>query len=124
MTAATAPATAVPVQMAIGASAGADGKASVRAPRSERRTRRGDASLTVLLAVQGLTLFVAIPFGAAHPAGRLLLDAGHLVFAATCIVALTRHHMVRGALIAGLVLLAVAPALAESLGTYLYFGRA
>lgn len=109
-----------PAQIAAGASAGA-GKASVPVPRSERRVQRGDASLTALLAVQGLTLFVAIPFGAAHPAGRFLLDAGHLAFAVTCIVALTRHHMVRGALLAGLVLLAGAPALAESLGTYLYF---
>lgn len=117
----TVPGTAA-TQTAAGASAETGSIASMTAPRSERRTRRGDASLTLLLAVQGLTLFVAIPLGAAHPAGRLLLDACHLAFAVTCIAALTQHHMVRGALLAGLALLAGAPALAESLGAYLYIG--
>ncbi len=82
----------------------------------------GDASLSVLLIVQCLTLFVAIPLGAAHPTGRVLLDAGHLVFAATCAVALTRRWAVRGALLAGLVVLAAGPGVAERLGARLGFG--
>lgn len=85
-------------------------RATTRDDGADRRGgRRGDASLSALLVVQCLTLFVAIPVGAAHPIGRVLLDASHLAFAATCAVALTRRGAVRGALLAAVALLAAAP---------------
>src|SRR4051812_9029073 len=91
-------------------------------PPSQLRTpplldtdRWGDASLSALLVAQGLTLFVALPLGAGHAAGRLLLDAGHLAFAAVSAVALTRNRMVRVALLGGIALLAVGPSVADSL---------
>jgi hypothetical protein len=69
------------------------------------------ASLSALLIVQCLTQFVVIPFGATHASGHLLLDVCHLTFTAVCIAALTRHLAVRAALLAGLAVLAVVPAL-------------
>lgn len=77
--------------------------------RDVRADRWADPSLSVLLAVQVLTLFVAIPLGANHPSSRLLLDFCHLVFAAICVGVLARHRAVQIALLAGLVLLAVGP---------------
>jgi hypothetical protein len=76
----------------------------------------GDASLSTLLVVQGLTLFVALPLGAGHPVGRVFLDASHLAFAAVCAVALTHRRVVRGALLVGLALLAAVPVIAERFG--------
>ena len=73
------------------------------------RDQRVDAALSTLLVVQGLTLFIAIPLGATHPAFRILIDAGHLIFAGVCVTVLTRHRMVQVALIAALALLAVGP---------------
>ena len=86
---------------------------------SERhhRMRKGDAGLSVLLAAQALTLFVVIPFGTMYPATHVLLDACHLVFAAICVAVLTRHRAVQVALLAGLALLAVGPALGDRLST-------
>jgi hypothetical protein len=74
-----------------------------------------DASLSLLLFVQGLTLFVVIPFGATHPAGRGLLDLCHLTFAAVCVAVLTRHRAVQAALLGGLALLAASPILGQTL---------
>jgi len=74
-----------------------------------RDDRWADPSLTVLLVVQMLTLFVAVPLGAHHPESRLLLDLCHLAFAAICVGVLTRHRGVQIALLAGLVLLAAGP---------------
>ena len=51
--------------------------------------RKGDASLSVLLAAQALTLFVVIPLGTIYPATHVLFDACHLVFAAICVAVLT-----------------------------------
>lgn len=90
-----------------------------RVPPNGAWVGRGDAGLGALLAVQGLILFVAIPLGAGHPAARALFDACHLAFAAVAAVALTRRRLVRGAVIAALALLAVAPAVADRLGARL-----
>jgi hypothetical protein len=38
----------------------------------------GDASLSALLAAQVMITFVAVPIGAVYPAGRALMDVGHL----------------------------------------------
>lgn len=70
-----------------------------------------DISLSALLAVQALTLFVAIPLGTAHPAAHILLDICHLAFALVCIAVLTRHIAVRVALFAALVIIASRPVL-------------
>jgi len=78
-------------------------------PPPSTTDQRVDAALSTLLVVQALTLFVAIPLGAAHPAFRMLLDAGHLIFAGVCVTVLTRHRLVQGALLAALALLAVGP---------------
>lgn len=80
------------------------------------KTPGGDASLSALLVVQALTLFVVLPLGAAHPRSRLLLDAAHLAFAGVAGVALTRRHLVRAALFAGLALGALGPLLVERPG--------
>ncbi|HEY0778889.1 MAG TPA: potassium channel family protein [Gemmatirosa sp.] len=67
-----------------------------------------DASLSTLLVMQVLTLFVVVPLGAGHPSGRMLHSACDLAFAAVSAVALTRHRAVRGALLGALALLLVA----------------
>jgi hypothetical protein len=84
-----------------------------------RRPHRIDWSLSALLAVQALTLFVAIPLGTAYPAAHLLLDICHLTFATVCIVVLTRHRLLQAALLAGLVLLATGPAVHQRLSAHL-----
>ena len=83
--------------------------------RDLRDGRWADPSLSVLLAVQVLTLFVAIPLGAHHPSSHLLLDFCHLVFAAICVGILTRHRAMQIALLAGLVLLAAGPVAGDEL---------
>lgn len=82
---------------------------SLSPPPRDTADQRVDAALSTLLVVQGLTLFVAVPLGAAHPAFRILLDAGHLVFAGVCVTVLTRRRWVQGALLAALALLALGP---------------
>jgi hypothetical protein len=89
--------------------------------RAIRDDRWADASLSVLLAVQVLTLFVAIPLGARHPASHLLLDLCHLAFAAICVGVLTRHRAVQVALLAGLALLAVGPVAGDAFAGRLGF---
>lgn len=74
-----------------------------------------DISLSALLAVQVLTLFIAIPLGTAHPAAHLLLDACHLAFALVCITILTRHRPLQGLLLALVVLLAAGPIVGDRL---------
>ncbi|GJG88944.1 hypothetical protein tb265_41250 [Gemmatimonadetes bacterium T265] len=83
----------------------------------------GDASLSTLLGVQALTLFVVIPLGAGHPGGRMLHSLCDLAFAAVSAVALTRRRLVRGALLGALaVLLAATSGVAGSLGMRLGVG--
>lgn len=86
------------------------------------RTRWADASLTALLLAQCVTTFIAIPISAAHPGARWLMDVSHLVFAGVCAVALTRHPVVRVALLAGLAGFAVGPAVWDRLGDRLGLG--
>jgi hypothetical protein len=78
-----------------------------------------DAALSALLVVQVLTLFVAIPLSAKHPAAHVLLDACHLVFAMICVAVLTRHRLIQAALLGALALLAIAP----SVGSWLLAHR-
>lgn len=91
-------------------------------PRRDTADQRVDAALSTLLVVQGLTLFVAVPLGAAHPAFRILLDAGHLIFASICVTILTRRRLVQGALLAALALLAVGPIAGEAASARLGLG--
>jgi hypothetical protein len=79
--------------------------------------------LSALLLVQGANLFVAIPLAARHPASHLLLDAGHLIFAAISVTVLTRHRAIQGALLAGLTLLAASSILGPQLALLLGSGR-
>lgn len=77
-------------------------------PAREWRMLEDDTSLSALLVVQLLTLFVVIPLGAGHPTGRMLHSISDLAFAAVSAVSLTRRRAVRGALLGGLALLLVA----------------
>ena len=72
--------------------------------------RRVDVGLSILLLLQGFTLFVAIPLGSG-PTGRVLLDGCHLSFAIVCIGVLTQHRGLQGLLVATVALLVVRPAL-------------
>lgn len=80
------------------------------------RARLVDAGLTTLLLLQGITLFVVIPLGAAVPQGRILLDLCHLAFASVCIGVLVRHRGAQAALLATLALLVAGPWAAGALG--------
>jgi len=73
------------------------------------RPRRVDWSLSALLIVQAVTLFVAIPLGTRYPSAHILMDACRLVFAVVSIAALTRHRGLQIALLLALVILMVAP---------------
>jgi Ion channel len=75
-----------------------------------RGSPEADAALSGLLIVQGITLFIALPWAGAHAGGRMLLDLCHLAFALLCTRLLTRRRTIRWALIAGVVLMAVGPA--------------
>jgi hypothetical protein len=66
--------------------------------------------------------FVAVPLGAGYPAGRALMDVGHLAFAAVCALALTDRRAVQVALLAGLLALASGPAALEGVGVRLGLG--
>ena len=88
----------------------------------ESRSHWGDASLTALLVTQSLTIFVAIPIAATHPAGRALLDVSHLVVAAVSALALTDRLTARSALLASLLVVAVGPAVWDGVGARLDFG--
>ena len=81
--------------------------------------RNADLSLSSLLVVQALTLFVAIPIGASRPTGHLLLDACHIVFALVCIVILTPHRVLQGALLTTILVLSVGPFFADMLSAQL-----
>ena len=79
------------------------------APAPAKPPRHVDLALSILLVVQCLTLFVSIPLASQHASSRLLLDAGHVVFAGVSITVLTRRRSVQLALLGGLALLATAP---------------
>ena len=84
---------------------------------------RIDLSLSALLFVQGANLFVALPLAARHPASLLLLDTGHLIFAAIAVTVLTRHRAVQIALLAGLALLAASSLLGAHLAVLIGIAR-
>jgi len=69
--------------------------------------------MTALLIVQVVTLFIAIPLSGQHPALHVVLDAGHLVFAAVSVAVLAHNRMTQGILLAALALLAVGPIVGE-----------
>jgi hypothetical protein len=75
----------------------------------ERREERIDAALTILLAVQCLTLFAVLPLGPIFPDAHMLMDICHLAFAAVCVTVLTRHRPTQIMLLAALMLLAAGP---------------
>jgi len=70
---------------------------------------RTDASLSVLLVVQSLVTFVAVPLGAAMGGSLWMLDLGTLTFAAVCAVTLTERIGVRVLLVGAIAALAFAP---------------
>lgn len=73
------------------------------------RDRLVDHSLSALLVVQGVTLFIVVPLAQDWAAGRTLLDLCHLAFAAICIAVLTRHRLVQMVLAASIALLVAWP---------------
>jgi hypothetical protein len=72
---------------------------------------RKDASLSVLLVVQSLVTFVAIPLGASMGGNLWMLDLSTLAFAAVCAVTLTERIGVRVLLVVSIAALAFAPGL-------------
>jgi hypothetical protein len=83
---------------------------------------RNDAHLTALLLAQCFTTFVAIPAATSGLMGHRLLDLSHLVFAAICIVTLTRRRDIQAVLLTAVVLLAAGPPLWDRVGTDLRLG--
>jgi hypothetical protein len=79
------------------------------------KPERVDWSLSALLAVQVLTLFVAIPFGTTYPSAHLLLDACHIAFAMIAATMLARQRIVQLILLAALVLLSAGPVMGHRL---------
>ena len=77
--------------------------------------RRIDAGLTLLLAVQAVTIFIVIPLSVHHVGGRILLNLSQLAFTVTCIKVLVRHRAVQFTLIAALAVLVVGPIIEERL---------
>ena len=80
------------------------------ADHTDLSERRVDMGLSILLLLQGFTLFVAIPLGSG-PVGHALLDGCHLSFAIVCIGVLTQHRGLQCLLVATVALLVVGPAL-------------
>jgi hypothetical protein len=72
-----------------------------------------DRAMSALLFVQVVTLFVAVPLSGQHPALHVVLDAGHLVFAAVSVAVLAHNRMTQALLLAALALLAVGPIVGE-----------
>lgn len=72
-----------------------------------------DRALSALLVVQALSLFVAIPLSGQHPAWHVVLDGGHLVFAAASVAVLAHTRSTQGLLLAALGLLAIGPIIGE-----------
>jgi len=72
-----------------------------------------DASLTVLLAIQVLTLFVAVPLVAKNASADLLLELCRVLFAMVCVLVLTRNRVLQAVLLVALALLAASPALSS-----------
>ena len=84
--------------------------AGMAAGMAAERDRRIDHSLTALLVLQGVTLFVVVPLAQGWPLGRTLLDACHLAFALICITVFTRDRLWRALLIVSIALLTAWPA--------------
>lgn len=83
--------------------------------REEVHNRRVDHSLSALLVLQGITLFIVVPLAQGTAYGRTLLDICHLAFAAICIIVLTRHRLLQLLLILSIVLLTAWPLLGRIL---------
>lgn len=78
-------------------------------PPATAHPHKIDRSLTTLLAVQVVTLFIVMPLVTEDPALHILIDLCHLAYALVCVAALARHRVVQAVLIAALVLLIVGP---------------
>jgi hypothetical protein len=77
---------------------------------------RKDAGLSVLLVVQSLVTFLAIPLAATVGGSAWLLDLSSLAFAALCAVTLTDRTGVRVLLVVAIGALALAPGLWTNIG--------
>jgi len=86
------------------------------------RPHKADPSLSALLIVQAVTLFVAVPLGTEYPAAHVLLDGCHLLYALVCVAALTRHRLLQGVLLVGLVLVVAGPPAARDAMTRMGLG--
>src|ERR1700756_951712 len=75
-----------------------------------------DFGLSCLLAIQALTLFVAIPLGAYYGRDRFLLDICHLAFVAICVGMLTNRRALQGALLGTMTILMIGPSVAAAFG--------
>lgn len=74
-----------------------------------------DWSLSALLVVQAVTLFIAVPVGMASPATHMFLDGCHLLYALICVAALARHRLFQTVLLLGLAGLVGGPVIAKGL---------
>ncbi|MDE1915514.1 MAG: two pore domain potassium channel family protein [Sphingomonadales bacterium] len=74
-----------------------------------------DWSLTTLLMVQTVTLFVAVPLATQYPQTHILLDICRLLYAIVCAASLTRHRLLQFGLLVGLAVLIAGPVLTRML---------
>lgn len=79
------------------------------------RPHHVDWSLTTLLIVQAITLFIALPLTTQYPASHLLLDVCRLLYAIVCVASLTRHRVLQFGLLLGLAVLIAGPFLTRLL---------
>jgi voltage-gated potassium channel Kch len=78
------------------------------------RPHKVDWSLTTLLVVQAVTLFIAVPLATEYPQTHILLDGCRLLFAVVCAASLTRHRLLQVGLLTGLVILVAGPVLTRA----------
>ena len=76
-----------------------------------RTEARVDASLSLMLGVQIVTMFIVIPLGWRTGLGRGLLDACHMSFAAISVCVLARRRITQAFLLGALALLLCVPRL-------------
>lgn len=89
------------------------------APPLSDYERRVDHSLSALLVLQGLTLFIVVPLAQSLAFGRTLLDVCHLGFALICITVLTRRRLWRIVLLVSIALLTGWPVLSRAISATL-----
>jgi len=89
--------------------------ASPRTGSEEAGSRRADHSLSALLALQVMTLFLVVPLAQGTAHAQTLIDVSRLAFALICITVLTRHRLLRLLLTLSILLMTAWPILSRLL---------